>query len=261
MPIGYRAFAIRSDGDEVFLAPPSIRGGSKLPLEYPLTRALCNTAEGQHKAPKKACGCGYYAFSDIGGSPDYLHRGIAMVMAEVWGHGRVEVHGMGWRSEKMQIVRFFYPLCDSTHGIDERGYDANLCNEPAAASWLLPHEDESDGRYVPHDFRRKLRFGCEFHAEAVTRLATQRAQREGRLLDASPEAPRPIDEIIRMLVAKFECAVFDYEATVAVFEKNEEWAEAVRFRHERKRQAQREKADAKAALKQTQQTLQLGDVA
>lgn len=108
MPPGYRAFKARigDDASDVFLTAAIQDDWS--PLEYPLLRAVC--PRGRHRPPEKDCTCGYYAFGSVGGTSTYAGTDTP-IMSEVWGHGIVQEHMFGWRAEKIQIVRLYWPAC------------------------------------------------------------------------------------------------------------------------------------------------------
>lgn len=205
--------------------------------------------------------CGYYAFNFFGGSSDYLSTGHAMVMAEVWGHGQVTEHDHGWRAQKMQIVSFYYPLCDSEGRYD---YRRERCMRPAV-TWF-----RDDHKTWPP----KLYLGCEEHSRDARYPQREPVEVEpvevepfnGEQIGLSLEFPEPepeperidlkewpIETFLMLLAEKFQAGVYDIDQTLQVFSAHTEWHEqATKAAAERNAarqaqyEAQRRKAEEKA---------------
>ena len=56
-----------------------------------------------HRAPKRECGCGFYALSDVPYTMG-THTGGPAIVGAIAAWGRIEVHRDGFRAEKAQVV-------------------------------------------------------------------------------------------------------------------------------------------------------------
>jgi len=195
MPRGFRAFGVSASDREAFLTPANGIRRTDVPLEFPMTRAIC--AKGaDHLAPGRDCTCGYYAYNDLGGACQWMRDGQAWVMAEVWGHGHVQLHDYGWRAEKLQIIRFFAPICDTRD-----------CDETATTCWDPTPEWKDTALWFG-------RFSCPAH-DSIRR--TQPTL--GDLVSRSV----PVEEIMCWLAAKFGAEIVDADATRAAYSENRLW--------------------------------------
>ena len=107
---------------------------------YPAGCSRC----GRHDAPEPTCECGYYAFKGLSNllfhlSSDVLpvSRSKVLLVARVWGYGKVIEHDLGWRAEKMRIEELhYYPeLCLSCRDL--------FCE--LAGRWHVPFVIHQDG--------------------------------------------------------------------------------------------------------------------
>lgn len=233
MPLGFRAFRLAASNDTVYLQPANGGGAYQVPLEYPLVDALCTTRQG-HLAPQRNCQCGYYAYNGLGGAGEWLCDGEAWIMAEVWGHGQASSAGPavvvtthGWRARRMQVVRFFFPLCDDSG-----------CKQPASTYC----------REGP-EFPELLRFGCDDHpryreappAPEPPAYDEDEHRYEGQQfslgMEEKPEFEEPLPapiprsggimEIIPRLAERFQASVYDVEATLNVFVEEPGWRDRI----------------------------------
>lgn len=123
---GFRAFKVIYGDGEVFLAAPA-HGYGEANLDYPNGEAICGKG---HRAPWPDCGCGYNAYSEPGGAVEY---GASGIMADVWGHGKVDRYDVGFRSRRMRVMAFYQPYCSRC-----TRKAAEVATVNPEAGWLKP---------------------------------------------------------------------------------------------------------------------------
>lgn len=252
MPWGYRAFTVVGDGEDAFLRPANTSPTGEVPLEYPLVEALC-AARQPHRAPDPNCMCGYHAYAKMGGACDYVHGGSAWIMAECWGHGRVEVCQMGWRSQRLQVVRFYYPLCQSDvcrnpaefYEVGEHGYRQSW--PPVLHFYCQAHQMAADADRAGREFDQRAAHRAGFYTEG------DRDEGQMVLIEKEPARAGRIDVVIAHLAKRFEASVYDVEATLGIYEENLGWRRETQERIDRETRlakARREAAFEKARAQQ-----------
>ncbi len=273
MPAGWRAFQVHVDFDteEVFLQPAS--NGATMALEYPLVRAVCRTTNlagtspkvaGQHSAPQNDCNCGYHCYTDRAGAFDWnntFDTGFRrmFVMAEVWGYGRVEAHEFGFRAERLQLVRFYWPTCE-----------VQSCDSAASVAVVHRIEPRHDG-YAAGGYPHFVHAFCDFcHAERPVKTHYERSGAAMRLVpDEVYKLARvwPVAKIMQSLADKFKASIYSFDQTEDIRAENssQEWIhrpnaglkrqeqerearEARRHEYQRQQKANRERYDATRSL-------------
>lgn len=251
---GYRAFGLKADEDRViYLNGPA---SGQAPLEYPTTRALCG--HGRHRAPdtkftpgqlEEPCMCGYNAYTELGGAASYAHDGEANIMAEVHAHGTTVQYDLGWRSERLQVLAFYWPLCQ------ERGC---LAPVTTCAIYSVDELNATAGRRaLPREWPPPLRVVCEQHALDMDKLVAhtsddrrtrrqQEAWENNGIVSAmsldlesriAPVWTMDASEMVGRLSQRFAANVYDYAATMAVYEAAVDWQQARGDDQERKGRA------------------------
>lgn len=210
MATGYRAFRVRCSADEVFLGPANGLQQQHLPLEFPLTRAICGSGR-DHLAPNEGCTCGYYSYSSMGGASQWTHGESGWLMAEVWAHGKVLPYDYGYRSERLQIVRFFAPICDT-----------EACQR-AAVLVVNKNGKWAAKRPVIWD----ARFACDEHMNegAYNQMA----------FGGSLESSVPIQTFLALLGQKFAASTVSIEGTIDIYQRSPEWRESVEAQERKRR--------------------------
>lgn len=228
MAKGFRAFHVAYEEGEAFLLPSVERRAYEVAREYPLLEATCtrggaDRVKAIHRSPQPKCTCGYHAYTHASGAAEYMgYGGQTGIMADVWGHGPVMNHEVGFRSRHMQIINFYHPFC--------------TCKLPATLA--MRQRD-------PESWPAKLTFYCG-------NCAPQRVHKQAGFLDNLI----PISVVLEALAAKFKCGVFSIEQSKMVVEGFFNWNAEVdgilrlgqvqrRLEAEKLRQAQQEEADRK----------------